>query len=396
MSAKRLNASDFKIMQGITFQNESDGAGGYRYYFPTQTSHTITLDLNTTRFWLYGVSGPKSNTISISYNTTFTEQVILFLNNKYILGYPIHISGYLQETNLTIKLDINLQFQLHCIYYEEPMYGFSVGLKWMERTSNPICSLPGNDDSTNLIVEKDSQQFGCEKDNLNTPNAYNCGLRCYTSNVVFQYTFRGEKFAIYGSFDPNHGKFDVFLNGNLYHTVSQYATSNQRYKLLYESPILEYKNYTVRLKPKGGKDVEFHKLVYWPSIIAKRLNSTQRSKTSTWRKESDGIGGAREYTTPEHGGKVILAIPCSKFWIFGFRDNDPNLENAILTYNGITETIVERSDSRDENTLIYESPLIEASKTTILIEIPKTFMFNCIYYIEPQCSFFFLTILSKI
>lgn len=98
----------------------------------------------------------------------------------------------------------------------------------------------------------------------------------------------------------NHD-IDVELDGKVIKTVSENGNMDGP-QLLYESHYLEYGEHTAGYLAKG-KGNEFFKIVFWPSLNAKRINITDTSfinKKGTWTTESDGIVA--------HSNKIILLV----------------------------------------------------------------------------------------
>ena len=206
--------------------------------------------------------------------------------------------------------------------------------------------------------------IGCSPDLTQDPNSgcdtslfsYHCGYRCWMNSGegLFYYSFKGVKFQIYGTIDPNHGKFDIEIDGTIVQEIDEYTTARQKWALLYTSNLLEYKEHVVKCIGKGDC-FELYKLSYWPSLKSRRLNSTDFFKVAgEWMKETDAIGGYREYS---HGDSIAtVEIKCSKFWLYGLKDE--NLGNVNITFGDIDEQIDQYSYNRIEGCLVYESDLL--------------------------------------
>lgn len=108
--------------------------------------------------------------------------------------------------------------------------------------------------------------------NNNTPEGARCGLVCNTSGT-FEYTFKGVQFAIYGTISPGFGSFNIYIDEVLDGSVSETGSSRQEHVVLYTSNILEYKDHKVKISSSEGT-YEMYKIVYWPSVKARRVNIT--------------------------------------------------------------------------------------------------------------------------
>jgi hypothetical protein len=64
---------------------------------------------------------------------------------------------------------------------------------------------------------------------------------------VASFTFTGTKAWIKGTIDPNHGKMDVYIDGEKVDTADTYSTQRKLDQLLYTTPELEYGTHTVKL-----------------------------------------------------------------------------------------------------------------------------------------------------
>lgn len=180
------------------------------------------------------------------------------------------------------------------LYYEEPPIPMSVGVIQMNYKNIQGCGFYTKDGTVNPDNAKnDRSLIGCPTTDLDKESAYKCGLKCWGSNTEYYYTFKGVKFAIYGTIDTGHYDFDVKLNG----VTIDVAHENGQKKgpvIVYESDVLSYGEYEVGVVGKG-QAYEFYKLVYWPSLTARRINSTEFIKIEGFVKESDNIGGIQEY-----------------------------------------------------------------------------------------------------
>lgn len=318
---------------------------------------------------------------------TFEIDSSHFGNSKIILKtlpdskpIQINIKEGIQSLNKMININPNYQVNLPdfipvksilfenskkrtLVNPEETPVPMSVGVQFMKREGNYACST----------------EFIC-LDNQTDPEAH-CGERCWSSDphdASYEYTFKGEKYEVYGTLDPQHGSFDIYLNNNKVTTINEYNSIRQTYVLLYSSENLEYGEYTVKLQGNRNGAFEIYKITFWPSLKARRLNSTEFVTTGNWQKESDKIGGIREYTTTAGGTKYYL-VECSKIWFYG--TNDPNHENMYLQFDQDTTTISERKSPREDVALLYESDKLTHGYHPLKIESNGVVLLSCIYYL---------------
>lgn len=119
----------------------------------------------------------------------------------------------------------------------------------------------------------------CPKKSLPTTP---CGKTCWYNPTnaeqkddppTFEYTFKGERYQIYGKYDNDHGKFSLYLDGNFVQNISQYTSGKDiPYALQYTSPILPYGEHKIKVQSVREK-IEIYKFAYWQSVHAQRLNS---------------------------------------------------------------------------------------------------------------------------
>lgn len=124
---------------------------------------------------------------------------------------------------------------------------------------------------------------------LSTP----CGKKCWfdiDSNkgkkTTFEYTFRGEMFQIYGTYDNGHGSYFVYVDGDKVAEVSQKRNKRELYQLQYTSDLLLYGDHTILVETNNA-DIELYKFVNWPAVKGARLNSTDLRPF--WNVESDEL-----------------------------------------------------------------------------------------------------------
>lgn len=375
MTAKRLNATAFTKKSGNYIGRESDGIGGFREIFG-ESEHT--LQLNCSRFWFYGARFPSRYDYNFKYNGS--NYVIDQGAGARDEGKLLHYSGELVNTNVTLEIKAPVDLLIYCIYYEEVKIPISVGLHLMDpQYSGMKCSKSDGTEITNLNGIT-STNLGCGISNLDAPSTYNCGLRCWGTDMRYSYTFFGVKFAVYGTYEALHGNVIIELDGTKIAEVSDRST-RKAYVLLYESNFINSGFHYVNIHQENSDLYEFYKIAYWPLRTAKRLNSTQLAKYGTFTKESDGIGGVREKSS--NGEAIaIVSLPCKRFYVFGKKDS--GLQNIELSFNGKKEQLIQQSSLTYENTLLYDSGELDLTQVTLRFSSVNQYYLYCIYYEEPE------------
>ena len=123
-----------------------------------------------------------------------------------------------------------------------------------------------------------------------------CGYTCDGSDSSeFSYTFKGEKFAIYGrkyrasglNIDLSYGNS---IRGFKTENIDLNSNELQDRVQLYESPKLDYDEYTISVKGKQNGYFNIYKFEYWPYINAKKYDILT-NHASYCTNASDLIGG---------------------------------------------------------------------------------------------------------
>ena len=264
-TAKRLNATQFH--ETGTWRSESDGIGGVRRL--TDSGGSASISINCRKFWLYGVTDVHLSVYQLNYNgNNITidqhsdarhEEVLLFESPEF----------FGLNTTITITLGTLLN---SFIYYEELTYPISVEIRQMNPEGDIDCYEGTSTTSIKINSVIKYQSNNCPTTNLDSPSTYNCGYRCVSNNGNFHYTFKGVKFAIYGSFDPNYREFYVVVDKSKIFAVNEQRSRKERV-IVHVSETLEYGEHTVDILYTNNK-YEIYKLAYWPTLTAKRLNSS--------------------------------------------------------------------------------------------------------------------------
>lgn len=129
-----------------------------------------------------------------------------------------------------------------------------------------------------------------------------CGYSCSLSNAdnSFEYTFRGEKFQVYGTYGPTLGRYNIYVDGQLLIKINQQRSTEEKYAHQYTSDLLTYGDHTIRAIGVGDT-FEIYKFTFWPSIKAIRVNFTEFTVVDNgWNCETDIFGGFRKYSNKEN------------------------------------------------------------------------------------------------
>ena len=369
-NSKRINSTEFNEAS-TSWTKESDGIGGVRHY--VQNGGVATLPLYCSKFWIYGMKGTDINDIEISYND-FTETINMRSFRQKDEGALLYESPDLTKFNIVLSIKATSSFlKLYCIYYEEPPIPLSVGLTQMTFDGSNNCVLR-NGNVVDYNSKPDLKNLGCDYNNLDSPEAYQCGLVCTSQDGNYSYQFYGVKYAIFGHYDSNYGKFDVELD-DIFITEVDESIKNQKYQLLYESDVFNFKQHTIKIISKNQM-YSLYKIVYWPSIKAIRMNSSQIKGDSTgWTSETDGIGGVQEYK----GGTFTMQLTCTKFWFYGVTNTHLN-QVTMTSSDGISATLNQRGP-RNSGVMMYESPELEYATRQLTFSVSKQpIMIYTIYY----------------
>lgn len=251
----------------------------------------------------------------------------------------------------------------------------SIGLEQMNRTKDIKCTRNSCPNYANMAEGSYD---------INSPTFYRCGTTCNTSNGTFSYEFKGVKFGIIGTFSPDFYSFTVEVDGDS-HKVDTHKSTRTDYSLLYVSGDLEYKIHKIDIKGTGEM-FEIYKLVYWPSLHAKRLNSTEfEYRTGTWYTQSDMVGGIRQYATTDSTTETMKTQICaSQVWFYGTKCYwCTSLDLTIGKMK--TKLHLKQGGSRNDRfdtLLLYENDELEQDCFNITLETAGDATFNCIYYTE--------------
>lgn len=116
-------------------------------------------------------------------------------------------------------------------------YPLAVSTRQMTKTGNYQC-------------EPDDPN--CPFNDLSDPDIINCGQRCWSSDgsAVFEYTFKGVQFVLYGKKDKNHGSFDLYIDDDEPINIDEKIDSSKPdvYALLYTSNVLDYKEHKIKMQ----------------------------------------------------------------------------------------------------------------------------------------------------
>lgn len=139
---------------------------------------------------------------------------------------------------------------------DTPPIPISVGLAQMDHNGTIKCH--GGSLNINNI-----QNLNCEYNDLESSSAYHCGYQCWSTDgsAVFNFSFKGVKFAIYGTVSNDHGKFDAIIDNMETVEIDSYNDERHDYQILFTSQEMDYDEHTVEIKGKGNL-FELYKLVF--------------------------------------------------------------------------------------------------------------------------------------
>lgn len=225
---------------------------------------------------------------------------------------------------------------------------YSVSIDHMSPTNDfrcPIYFLTNNSTSKSLYKEK--------------------YLKYNNNNASYQYLFKGEKFELFGTFSPNHGKFDLYLDGKKIATINQ----NKRYKVVctlqYSSKILLYRQHKIEIK-SIGKPFEICHFSFWPSINAFRLNASEMQISDS------------------HFLKESISLKCSKIWIFGRISNEYNDQITFLLDGKLKKLINKKIYIKNGCDFQYEANDFILSNHKLDFLINGNSSINCIYFLTDK------------
>ncbi|KAK8871731.1 hypothetical protein M9Y10_007471 [Tritrichomonas musculus] len=389
LRAKRINSTEFLEISGI-WNIESDNIGGVRKYCDQSSAQNLNListRIWTSHIWFYGSKCGWCETayIKIGENDEIELQNQEGGENERFDMVKLHEESGLPLDYYNISFSSRGDATLNFIFYiEEPgppplptpeAIPISVRLDQMNPSSDVVCT------SNNCP----SGELKNGEYDLSSPNFNLCGIKCSTSEGRFSYTFEGVKFGIIGTKSPVLYSFNVRLDGEEAKEVSSYDTTLKEYSLLYVSEDLEDKAHTVHIEGIGEK-YELYKLVYWPSLKAKRINTTEFDQIKgIWHIESDNIGGVRKYCDQNQYKDLNLiekTVSFSKVWVYGSKSSW--FEPMTVSIGEIEEEIVTHTEGdRLDVILLYKSD--EFVKDDYKIKFSSQggdFTVNFIYYIE--------------
>lgn len=330
-----------------------------------------TTKARFSKIWIYGATDYTHGDMSFTINGE--EHLINQYSTSRFDGVLLYESDYLPLDDYTLTFAQHVEdCVLYCIYY----------LPVPPPTPPPI--------SVRIGQMKITGEYRNEN-NVNCPDEVAispCGETSWFNPLngaqsqnppKFEYTFKGEKYQVYGKYDPDHGDYNLFLDDKLVKTISQYGTYDVPYALQYTSDVLPYGEHTIRIEMKNAQ-FELYKFAYWPSVIAERLNSTQI--LPLWNVESDKIGGLREWAHEdsfagvEKKGKARF----SKIWVYGSTDYTHGEMSFKINENEFT--INQYSESRVDGVLVYESEYLPLDNYTISFsQKVEDCVLQCVYYI---------------
>lgn len=389
LKAKRMNITE--LTRTGTWKYESDLIGGLRAYTQTDgTDETASASIRFSKLWVYGTICQWHGRFQLdiySFNHEINSHDPTLTDDNLRLD-----SALLYETpelapSDGFKFTMTQTSTLNYVYYIEEsaihvpsVVPISIRSAKMKRTGQVSCGsndCPGINNNVNNY-------------NPDAENTYQCGETCSVTDGSFEYSFIGEKFGIYSAYSLTNGKYDILLDGQKVKEIDLGKQGTSKYSLSYISDDLQYREHTVKIQGKNNKQIQLYKLVFWPSLQAKRFNVTQFQRTGKWKYETDLIGGVRAYTEVDDPTNDVAStnLRFSKLWIYGTRCNWHGKFNA---YFGNLEAEINEHDSslnnddiREDSALVFESPIVDSKQYNLRIEMKESITINYVYYIEER------------
>ena len=371
LTAKRANISDFTLTGN--WKSEPDGAGGVRLYtVENDPVETASMDIRASKIWIYGTRcswhGEVSFTIG-NISGSFNESISTDREDFVLL----HESDKFEDADYTLKFTLENLATLNYVYYEGSPAPIQTPLPI------PVSISMGQFNGDNYASLYTPNN--CPIADLSLPEAYHCGTKGISIFGSFEYTFHGVKFALIGFRSPHNGKFEVQVDSNKVAEIDTNKPIHEDYVPLYISDVLENKDHVVKIVGKG-EQYHLHKLVFWPSLTAQRVNITEFKLSGDWISESDLIGGIRSYTDQSGPDETASKdMRCSKIWVYGTKCSWHG--EVTYTIGEISGKFSEYSSGpREDFVLLYESENFKYQVNTLTFNINETATLNCIYFLD--------------
>lgn len=369
----RINTTDIEPV----WAKQIDDAGGFKEIANTDAykKSIKTFKLTCSKIWIIGSKGPNYG----KFNFWMDNEEKVLVNEYHSTGVTFAVvyetdSFEYREHTFNIEYDSG-NVEINCIFYdpflsnaEEPV---SVPISAITITGDHGCNIDSD----------------CSNDTIT--NTF-CGKKCWTNtnhDATFEYTFTGVLAQVYGTYDQNHGGYDVLIDGQVVDTVSQTIPSNSKsqYNILqYTSKILPYGEHTIKTAGKGSKAYEISKFAYYPSLAARRINFTDFTKSGTnqFSTTSDGNGGL--YLLVESGTVLSKKIQCSKFWIIGSKSSTYRSMNLKFgNYEAKLNEYLDLGEGKQlEKVIVFESPDFPYTVSDLVLTATGPIALYCIYYLD--------------
>jgi hypothetical protein len=206
-----------------------------------------------------------------------------------------------------------------------------------------------------------------------------------TTGSSFTFRFSGTQVALYGAKASHHGQASVQIDGGTAVTIDQYAATRQENVLVYQSPVLVSGAHTVTVTVRGtrqsastGNVVAIDRAVYGTPPLT-TFNDARVGTAlgtfayaGTWR-TSTGTG---KYLGDDHyssttGSSFTLRFSGTRVELYAARASHHG-QASVQIDGGTAVTIDQYAATRQENVLVYRSPVLSFGDHAVTVTVRGT------------------------
>jgi hypothetical protein len=207
-----------------------------------------------------------------------------------------------------------------------------------------------------------------------------------TTGSSYTLRFTGTQVKLYGAKAPHHGKASVSVNGGSSTTIDLYSSTRQDNVLIYQSAVLGSQAHTVKVTVTGTKNASSsgygisvdRAVVSTPTLVAVNdavLGSAPDafSYAGTWRTST---GSTTKYLGDDHwsyttGSSYTFRFTGTQVALYGAKASSHG--QATVSVDGGTSTTIDQyASTRQENVLVYRSPVLAAGSHTVKVTVKGT------------------------